>query len=81
MTTGKENMMTLIDALRKHAEGHIAKHKANVLVYMKNPAGIGEHPDIIEAMESEIMEIAKYQDVLDVLDKHFSSEEQLPLFS
>ena len=81
MTIGKEHMMTLIEALRKHAEGHIAKHKANVLVYIKNPAGIGEHPDIIEAMEGEILEIAKYQDVLDVLDKHFKSEEQLSLFS
>jgi septum formation topological specificity factor MinE len=74
-------MMTLLDALRKHAEGHIAKHKANVLVYMKNPAGIGEHPDIIDAMESEILEIAKYQDVIDMIDKHFTAEEQLPLFS
>lgn len=71
----------LLDALRKHAEGHIAKHKANVLVYLKNPAGIGDHPDIIDAMEREILEIAKYQDVIDVLDKHFPSEEQMPLFS
>jgi septum formation topological specificity factor MinE len=73
--------MTLLEAVRKHAEGHIAKHKANVLVYMKNPAGIGEHPDIIEAMESEIMEIAKYQDIIDMIDKHLVAEEQLPLFS
>ena len=66
----------LLDALRKHAEGHIAKHKANVLVYLNNPAGIGEHPDIIEAMEGEILEIAKYQDVIDMIDQHFSKEEQ-----
>ena len=73
--------MTLLEAVRKHAEGHIAKHKANVLVYMKNTAGIGEHPDIIEAMEGEIMEIAKYQDIIDMIDKHLVAEEQLPLFS
>ena len=73
----------LIEALRKHAEGHIAKHKANVQVYCNNPAGIGEHPDIIDAMEKEILEIAKYQDVIDVLDKHFAKEEetQYTLFS
>jgi hypothetical protein len=32
-------------------------------------------------MESEILEIAKYQDVIDMIDKHFTAEEQLPLFS
>jgi len=66
----------LLDALRKHAEGHIAKHKANVLVYINNPVGVGEHPDIIETMEKEVLEIAKYQDVIDMLDQHFSEEEQ-----
>ena len=75
MKIGKEIIM-LLDALRKHAEGHIAKHKANVLVYLNNPAGIGEHPDIIDAMEGEMLEIAKYQDVIDMIDKHFAKEEQ-----
>jgi hypothetical protein len=66
----------LLDALRKHAEGHIAKHKANVLVYLNNPVGVGEHPDIIDTMEKEVLEIAKYQDVIDMLDQHFAEEEQ-----
>lgn len=61
----------LLDALRSHAKGHIDKHKANVEVYLHSTTGIGEHPDIIEAMEKEIMEIAKYQDVLDIIDKYF----------
>jgi len=61
----------LLDALRKHAEGHVAKHKANVEVYLNSTTGIGEHPDIIEAMEGEIMEIAKYDDVLEMLNKYF----------
>ena len=62
----------LLDALRKHAEGHIAKHRANVEVYLNSTTGIGEHPDIVEAMEGELMEIAKYDDVLEVLEKYFS---------
>ena len=61
----------LLDALRKHAEGHVAKHKANVEVYLNSTTGIGEHPDIIEAMEMEVMEIAKYDDVLEMLNKYF----------
>lgn len=62
---------TLLEALKKHAEGHVAKHKANVEVYLNSTTGIGEHPDIIEAMEGEILEIAKYDDVLEMLKKYF----------
>ena len=62
----------LLDALRKHAEGHVAKHKANVEVYLNSTTGIGEHPDIIEAMEMEVMEIAKYDDVLEMIEKYFA---------
>jgi len=61
----------LLEALRKHAEGHVAKHKANVEVYLNSSTGIGEHPDIVEAMEGELMEIAKYDDVLEMLNKYF----------
>jgi hypothetical protein len=61
----------MINAMRSHARGHIDKHKMNVEVYLNNPAGIGEHPDVFEAIEGEILEIAKYNDVLDMLDKYF----------
>jgi hypothetical protein len=60
----------LLSAMRNHAIGHIEKHKANVEVYLNNPAGIGEHPDVFEAMETEILEMAKYDDVLEMLDKY-----------
>jgi len=61
----------LLNALKKHAEGHVEKHRANVEVYLHSTTGIGEHPDIVEAMEAELMEIAKYDDVLAMLEKYF----------
>lgn len=61
----------MINALRSHAKGHIDKHKMNVEVYLNHPAGIGDHPDVFEAIEKEILEIAKYDDVLEMLDKYF----------
>jgi len=73
--------MTLLEAIKKHNEGKIALHKANVTIYLKNPAGIGAHSDIAEAVEAELLKIAEAQDVIDMIDKHFTSEEQLPLFS
>ena len=60
----------LINAVKKHAEGHIAKHVANVEIYLNQSVGIGEHSDIIEAIEQELDEIAKYHDQIEVLDKY-----------
>ena len=61
----------LIKALLAHANGDIQKHVANVEVYLNNPAGIGEHSDITEAIETELNIIAKYQDQIDVINKYF----------
>jgi len=61
----------LIKALLAHAQGDIQKHVANVEVYLQNPAGIGEHSNIVEAIEEEINIIAKYQDQIDVINKYF----------
>ena len=44
----------LIKALLAHAQGDIQKHVANVEVYLTNPAGIGEHSNIVEAIEEEL---------------------------
>ena len=73
--------MTLLDAIRQHNEGKISLHKANIAVYLKNPAGIGEHSDIAEAVEEELKKIAEAQDIIDMIDKHFSGDDQMPLFS
>jgi hypothetical protein len=64
----RENML---DAVVEHAKGHIAKHTMNVEVYLSNAAGVGEHPDILEAVEKELEVIAKYHDQLEVIEKYF----------
>ena len=61
----------LVKALLAHAQGDIQKHVANVEVYLQNPAGIGEHSNIVEAIEEELNMIAKYQDQIDVINKYF----------
>ena len=61
----------LIKALHAHAQGDIAKHKANIEVYLANPVGIGEHSNIVEAIEGELDMIAKYQDQIDIINKYF----------
>tara|TARA_B100000965_G_scaffold295338_1_gene253357 strand:- start:464 stop:679 length:216 start_codon:yes stop_codon:yes gene_type:complete len=60
----------LIKALLAHAQGDIQKHLANVEVYLTNPAGIGEHSDITEAIETELNIIAKYEDQINIINKY-----------
>ena len=60
----------LINALKAHANGEIQKHLANVEVYLSNPAGIGEHSDIIEAITLELDKVSKYHDQMEVLKKY-----------
>ena len=67
MKTMREQM---IKALLAHAQGDIAKHKANVEIYLANPVGIGEHSNVMDAIEEEINMIAKYQDQIDVIQKY-----------
>ena len=65
------NRAEMIDALKSHAQGHIDKHKMNVEVYLNNSVGIGEHPDVLEAIEKELAVIAQYMDELEVLNRYF----------
>ena len=67
----------LIKALLAHAQGDIAKHRANVEVYLTSPVGIGEHSNIVEAIEEELNMIAKYQDQIDVINKYFKVKENI----
>lgn len=61
----------LIEVAKMHAKAHVEKHRMNVEVYLTNPAGIGEHSDIMEAIEVELEEMAKYEDHLEILNKYF----------
>lgn len=64
-------MNHLLEALIKKLEGEIAMAKANIQVYIDNPAGIGEHPDVVQAVESQIEAIANAEEKIDTIHKHY----------
>ena len=64
-------MNYLLEALIKKLEGEIALAKANIQVYIDNPAGIGEHPDVVQAVESQIEAIANAEEKIDTIRKHY----------
>ena len=61
----------IIKALLAHANGEIQKHLANVEIYLNNPAGIGEHSDVIGAIQEELDNMAKWEDQVSVIHKYF----------
>ena len=61
----------MIKAVKSHAQAHIDKHRMNVEVYLTNPVGVGEQSDIMDAIEKELEEMAKYQDHLDIMNQYF----------
>jgi hypothetical protein len=63
----------LINALIKKLEGEIAVAEANVSVYLQNPAGIGEHSDIVESIETEIGKMAEAQDKIEACQRVLSN--------
>ena len=57
----------IADNMMSYLSGKVKYHQANVLVYLQNPVGIGEHPDIMAAIEEELAKAAEYQEKLDQL--------------
>ena len=61
----------MLEALILKLEGEIAVAKANVNVYLNHSVGIGEHPDVVEAIETQIEKIAAAQEKIDTIRQHF----------
>ena len=57
----------IADSMMSYLSGKVKYHKANVLVYLQNPVGIGEHPDILAAIEEELAKCAEYHEKLEIL--------------
>ena len=50
----------------------ISKARLNIEIYLKNPVGIGEHPDVLAAIQDQLDNIAREQERIDMLQKYFS---------
>ena len=61
------NPEELKHSLLAHARGDMEKHLANVKIYLNHPVGIGEHSDVMKAIEEELAKVAYYRDIVNVL--------------
>ena len=59
----------ILDAVRKHAEGNIARAKANLDVFLNNPVGVATHMDSVETVVKELKVIADNKEIIETLDE------------
>jgi len=68
---GSEMKEQLIKAAFMHAEGELERAKTNIMVYMNQSVGIGEHSDIVEAIQEELDKMAASCDRMEMLERFF----------
>ena len=64
----------MLEALKALAIGNIKKAKMNIEIYLSSPVGIGEHPDVLGAIQDQIDLIAKEEERLEVINKYFEEK-------
>ncbi len=54
----------MLEALKAKYKAEVMAAKVNIKVYLDNPVGIGEHPDLVSAVDSEISKLAEAEEKL-----------------
>ncbi len=57
----------ILDALEKKYQSDISKADATIKIYLENPVGIGEHPQIVDEVDKQISSICKAKEKLEEL--------------
>ena len=65
----------MITALMHDCRAQIEMAKCNTWIYLNNPVGVGDHPDIMKTIQGQLDIISQNQDRLKVLEEYFDGEE------
>lgn len=64
----------ILEAVKFHYEAKKLKAKTNIEIYLINPAGIGEHSDIMEEVIKLMEEYDKNKSILETIESDFSEK-------
>ena len=70
---------TLLRALQSQYQGQMDIAMANIQVYQNNPAGIGEHPDVAEALDTQVEKYATAKEKYDAVQSILNQKPQTTL--
>ena len=57
----------ILKALEHKYNADISEAEANLKVYLENPAGVAEHPDVVKEADKLVAKIAEAEDKLGIL--------------
>ena len=57
----------ILEALQAKYFGEIKEAQANIELYLEYPVGIGEHPEILVAIDTQVAKLAEAQEKFEVL--------------
>ena len=66
----------LLDALKLRYTAQVYEAKATLEVYLSNPAGIGEHPQIIDELSKQLERYGNAVDCLTALQNLYDDEKE-----
>jgi len=68
----------LYEALKSQLDAQRTKALATITVYLTNPVGIGEHPQILDEIVEQTKSLAEAIDCLNTLKENFEQEPPQP---
>lgn len=69
-----------IKAIQTKLRGERDEHLADLNIYLKNPVGVGEHPDIGEVIQRKTEKIDSLDSQIECIDKYFDNPQmEFPL--
>ena len=75
MKSKKDLGRQILQALYCKYLGEMEVHRANIDIYLSTPAGIGEHPDILGAMDEMVAAMAGVRDKIETLRSEWDFDE------
>jgi len=77
MKNKKQMGVQILSAMYCKYKAEVEYHRANIDIYLNTPAGIGEHPDVLAAIDVELDRMAIARGKLDTLVTEWNLEEDI----
>ena len=75
MKSKKDLGNQILQALYCKYLGEMEMYRANIDIYLSTPAGIGEHPDVLGAMDEMVAAMAGVRDKIETLRSEWDFDE------
>ena len=76
MKSKKDLSRQMLQALYCKYLGEMEMYRANIDIYLSTPAGIGEHPDVLGAVDEMVAAMAGVRDKIETLRSEWDFDEE-----